>query len=259
MAQFGCARASSSVAAAIRSADQSPKGTSRCREGHPLDRRGPVGVSEGLEDGIVLAVERQKRCTMTFRCRHDGCARTNQRLLIGKSDGSPGLDGGECRPHAGRAGDGPDHEIARTAVPPLRRPSAPAATGDAGARPGRTSELHSLLASARAANSSAEASPPFCARAAASRPPAMAATLKASRMQLQDLGSRAADRTGSAEDHERLRGGEPDGALVRNRSSCGASRPQCHVGPSPLSAALPRPHQAQSAKGRQPPRKRRPR
>ncbi len=71
----------------------------------------PVRIAQRLEDGIVLAVERQQLGAVPRHGLHDGRPGADQSLLVGERDGAAGLDGGERRHHAGRPRDGTDHEV----------------------------------------------------------------------------------------------------------------------------------------------------
>ena len=176
MAQFGCARASSSVAAAIRSAVQVAERPARGRQGHPLDR-GPVGVAERLEDGIVLAVERQQRAPCRFAAAMTAAPAQTSVSLLARAMVRPASMAAKVGRMPAVPGDGADDEVAG---PPRRLFDGLGAgrAGDAG--PGQGGLESRIAAGRRGPRSAARSVTAILARAAASRPPATAATLKAS-------------------------------------------------------------------------------
>ncbi len=88
---------------------------------------GAAVALERLEDGVVLAVDRQQvDALLASRAGHE-LARDHQHLFVGEGDVLAGVDGRERRDETERADERREHEVGlrdasrRRAVLPIRR------------------------------------------------------------------------------------------------------------------------------------------
>jgi hypothetical protein len=117
MFQFGCARASVTVARARRSAVQAigrpgAQGPAGGGQDQPLHVLGPLTL-QGLEDRAVLAVDREQAHAPAPDLAQHQRARHHHHLLVGEGDVAAGADGGEGRTQPHRSHESGDHQVRR--------------------------------------------------------------------------------------------------------------------------------------------------